>query len=319
MSNYLENLIGKNFNRLAIARPRLASRFESLPQGSGPAAGQSAALQSREQQALADGDTPPQDRPARMNQEAPANPRLTPADRLAEAPETTFWRGKQALPVSRQEGHQRQRVAPQTAGPGHSEPPSQNPVGTGKRPEEFSAQRLAAAKLNLFSAPPGPQTDRVIGEPEKPDRRPAVQPVEPAHRFNQTSQVKAETHLPEAPNRGSSAIRRPINAPQAEARERDAEPIDRAFARQSDRRTVEPRAALRRESQLSGEGQRRPLEKAAGQAEAPALPPTINVTIGRIEVRATAPPSAAPRQQKRTAPTMSLEEYLRRRDRGGAK
>jgi hypothetical protein len=319
MSNYLENLIGKNFNRLAIARPRLASRFESLPQGGWPAAGDSAALQSREQQALADADSPSRDRPAPMYQEAPANPRLTPADRPAEALETTVWRGNQPLPGDRQPGHQGQRVAPQTARPSYSEPPSRNPVEAEKAPKELSAQRLAAAKLNPFSAPPRPQTDRVIAEPERRERHPSVQPVEPGHRLNQTAQVKPETLLPEAPHRGSTAIRRPINLLQEEAREREAELVDRALSQQRERRTVEPRAALRRESQLSAEGQRRPLEKAAGQAEAPALTPTINVTIGRIEVRATAPPTAAPRQQKRTAPTMSLEEYLRRRDRGGAK
>jgi len=46
--------------------------------------------------------------------------------------------------------------------------------------------------------------------------------------------------------------------------------------------------------------------------------PTIQVTIGRIEVRATSP-AAPPQKQKAASPAMSLEEYLgRRARRGGA-
>lgn len=44
-------------------------------------------------------------------------------------------------------------------------------------------------------------------------------------------------------------------------------------------------------------------------------PPTIHVTIGRIEVKA-APPAAAPKHRAAASPTMSLEEYLRRRPGG---
>jgi len=44
----------------------------------------------------------------------------------------------------------------------------------------------------------------------------------------------------------------------------------------------------------------------------------INVTIGRIEVRATPPPVAAPRSSNQKPPVMSLDDYLRQRSgRGG--
>jgi hypothetical protein len=46
---------------------------------------------------------------------------------------------------------------------------------------------------------------------------------------------------------------------------------------------------------------------------------TIQVTIGRVEVRATPPsPAARTQQQQKPAPSkMSLEEYLKQRSRGG--
>src|SRR5262249_17103988 len=43
----------------------------------------------------------------------------------------------------------------------------------------------------------------------------------------------------------------------------------------------------------------------------------INVTIGRIEVRATPPPSAAARSSNQKPPVMSLDDYLRQRSGGG--
>jgi hypothetical protein len=57
----------------------------------------------------------------------------------------------------------------------------------------------------------------------------------------------------------------------------------------------------------------------AGQTPVPLAgepPPTIQVTIGRIEVRAM-PPPASPTQSRRASPIMTLEEYLRQRSHGG--
>jgi hypothetical protein len=52
--------------------------------------------------------------------------------------------------------------------------------------------------------------------------------------------------------------------------------------------------------------------------EQPAPAPTIQVTIGRIEVRATPPPPAPPQSQQRsTPPIMSLDQYLQQRSKGG--
>jgi hypothetical protein len=51
--------------------------------------------------------------------------------------------------------------------------------------------------------------------------------------------------------------------------------------------------------------------------EAPAPEPVIQVTIGRIEVRATPPAVQPPRPRPVAQTGVSLEEYLRRRSRRG--
>jgi hypothetical protein len=49
------------------------------------------------------------------------------------------------------------------------------------------------------------------------------------------------------------------------------------------------------------------------QSRNPAVAPSINVTIGRIEVRATPPPPARSQPARASAPITSLDEYLRQR------
>jgi hypothetical protein len=61
---------------------------------------------------------------------------------------------------------------------------------------------------------------------------------------------------------------------------------------------------------------RQPLSIPAAQ-QSPSTP-TIHVTIGRIEIRAT-PPSAPPQRPRAAAPVMGLDEYLRQRNAGGSR
>jgi hypothetical protein len=72
---------------------------------------------------------------------------------------------------------------------------------------------------------------------------------------------------------------------------------------------AQPRVARSMEAKVSAE---------AALNEAVEAAPVINITIGRVEVRATHAP-AAPRQQSNSTPPMSLDDYLRRRAGGGSR
>jgi hypothetical protein len=61
----------------------------------------------------------------------------------------------------------------------------------------------------------------------------------------------------------------------------------------------------------SNEGQ--PSQNLTGPAGSPEATPTVHVTIGRVEVRATPPPNPPQKVQRNRAPIMSLDEYLRQR------
>lgn len=79
----------------------------------------------------------------------------------------------------------------------------------------------------------------------------------------------------------------------------------------------EPGRALRVEVRPAPAAERRIAPRQVAEAP-PAAPPTIQVTIGRIEVRAApAPPAARPAPA--AGPALSLDDYLRQRNRGGSR
>jgi hypothetical protein len=59
-----------------------------------------------------------------------------------------------------------------------------------------------------------------------------------------------------------------------------------------------------------------PRKRGRAQAAARAELPPVEVTIGRVEVHAVVAPASAARSQ-RTAPRLSLDQYLRERHGGG--
>lgn len=99
----------------------------------------------------------------------------------------------------------------------------------------------------------------------------------------------------------------------ARERERRGEDADESHAPRQVRRgressgAIEPRPVPRRERAAAARD---------AQRERAEAPPTINVTIGRVEVRATQGPPPSPRRAEDAAPRMSLDDYLRRRRNG---
>jgi len=85
--------------------------------------------------------------------------------------------------------------------------------------------------------------------------------------------------------------------------------IERVVQERSDR--VQPQASQARFAPRATAPQSRKAEQPPPAVE----PPTIHVTIGRIEVRATSPAAAA-KHSPRSTSTLSLDEYLRSRDGG---
>lgn len=82
------------------------------------------------------------------------------------------------------------------------------------------------------------------------------------------------------------------------------------------RSTIRPVTAL---SQTPVPSFRRNHSASSIPAVTPASPPTINVTIGRIEIKAVSPASTSTPSQRQTpaSHTMSLNEYMRLHTRGG--
>jgi hypothetical protein len=91
---------------------------------------------------------------------------------------------------------------------------------------------------------------------------------------------------------------------------RSSEDADESHASRHARRaresssTIEPKHAPRREHRTAAR------DTSNARAE---VAPTINVTIGRVEVRATQAQASAPRRVEAQTPRTSLDEYLRRR------
>ena len=95
-----------------------------------------------------------------------------------------------------------------------------------------------------------------------------------------------------------------------------------SFADPADRRiVVQPRVSPLPQSTSESdirysEGYQSRREQILQQRAEPQTP-TINVTIGRIEVKALPPAATTPPPRKPTPSLMSLDEYMRRRNAGG--
>lgn len=88
-----------------------------------------------------------------------------------------------------------------------------------------------------------------------------------------------------------------------------------------EKQTVQPVVVTVRPAQRPREEQATPtlpLRPMPREQRPRASAPTVHVTIGRVEVRAVMPPTATPKIESSAAPKISLEEYLKARNRASA-
>jgi hypothetical protein len=105
----------------------------------------------------------------------------------------------------------------------------------------------------------------------------------------------------ESGEKGSSALTPASETKRAESPAAEEPITEKIFPRQQ----IQPAAMLRSALSRIPQSQARPAQATSE--------PSIHVTIGRVEVRATLPAPARPQPPRVSAPTMSLNEYLRKR------
>jgi hypothetical protein len=177
------------------------------------------------------------------------------------------------------------------------------------------------------TSPPPPERNR-------PLRRAKIAPVEEEHEI---APDRPARRRPLAENPGvkpppllpnESREKGPVLPPvQPERVERETTPPLRIVEQISAKETV-PAGSLQRPPSLTpvsarkGEKETQPAPRQKPKAEAidlaPNSPPSIQITIGRLEIRASAPPPAAAARPRPASPRLSLEDYLGARS-GGRK
>ncbi|HEV7401755.1 MAG TPA: hypothetical protein VGO11_02470 [Chthoniobacteraceae bacterium] len=148
-----------------------------------------------------------------------------------------------------------------------------------------------------------------VGEvvPARPPAGDDAEPVEPAAPRPRPA-VAALASLQRPPDRDAPRVSEHVTSTAAAAPAPAIEPIAKPGAQVP----VPPPALVPMPPaprMRAGENARR---------DAPAPPPAIHVTIGRLEIRAQMPPPGSPRARPSKTAATDLAEYLRRRSGGGA-
>lgn len=181
------------------------------------------------------------------------------------------------------------------------------PGDPGKSRTEAAFSR--SKRQGLGEAPPFPKAPPRFPV-EKRDERSDSQPRPPFHELSATPapEILEPTSVPFSPPMVSQEGTRVVVEPKIIARPgsggapEEPPPLPNGKSRTA----VQPEIIVHRNS-----------PKAAAVPAPPSAnePPAIHVTIGRVEVRAVMSPSAPPKVASRAAPKLSLEDYLKQRNR----
>jgi hypothetical protein len=330
MSDFLNNLAARSLGLAEVVRPRAASLFEGVLDARPSAAfevGHFAEPPSRSS-SPPDGDEREQghaiapvtsDPPGRQPIEGSWSPWVRRASSPAvEGPEAR----PPGPPVAPARSRDRSRVSPTSMNEHLGPSRDLGPMGVSRRQ----------------AVPPAVETDAEARSPEPvtalAPQLPDVLPVLPPSAVRPSETDEFRRSGPDSPTTRASHVRngangsetvqstawrepvRPVNeglrgsfelSPSAVSHGEPTAPLSPGTGEPA-RVVVQPRVALY--SEPVGPARSRPAVIAE---------PTIQVTIGRVEVRATHPAPPVTPRERRTPAAMSLEEYLRRRADGSAR
>jgi hypothetical protein len=349
-NDYLGNLVAKSLDLGEVVQPRPASLFEPSPLAGMSTVGESLALESMDDEPTT-WDAPA---PTWSGVEQPVSPpRASAPSRTAEPdqPGPGAFPSAAIQPLNQLTQHP---LPPGSTATQQTETrPGPNPTHTRNVPDPGLLVQLRGVNPSLPSMEPAPSADRPEGTPlvtgakanqassrdvAESDGRsslePAVQQVRvehvvtrsmpPATPVTQTEAARSEDVLTWESHRQVKVERiiAPSIRPVTPIKETKATPSDdesQPTSKPADPRP-EPPLAQDRLAPIGATPEivpyLEPVAPARTQALAPEAGPTIHVTIGRVEVRATPAPAARKRTRSRP-PVMSLDDYLRQRSGGG--
>ena len=283
MSDYLGNLAARSLEPAQAVRPRLASRFEPVPSATSPFQAEPATLFETAVEETAVAPAPTRGpRPVVAPRE-----RMAPPEPVEEEPSAPPRRRRtRRAPVVEEAEPVPERSRPEPASAAVAAPV---PVAVAPLQKRFAGRGVLPSE----ASPPGPLSTGV----ERGNDTQAKELVVPVVR----AVVRDESDRPIAPDR--SPLSTPVERGTGGEASRASRPKDRQPAQREPASTVlQPKITV--------------IERTPPpHREAPA--PTIQVTIGRIEVRATPAAKAPARERPAAQPALSLEEYLRQRYKGG--
>jgi hypothetical protein len=339
MSDFLTNLVARNLEPATEIKPRLASLYEPpQPVGGilyGPASGPLIGPKSPFASGL--------EETAETVDAAPFNP--------AERVLTEQQRRAQSLAsnqATRQISSRRQRGDARDSSISDLSPEPSQP------PPSFISPASAARLINWSTnqppqtqptAPPPETSSQTRSGPKNSQLVPATASDEartgPATRSTGVERTDASAKVAPAQELAPSPVQTPDAARQrTRARETEhslsrdeSDALDQRSAGHETRAAINspltPHLSHHQDASASGEthtpagvfirpqvtrkSEPDPTERVAAPQE---TAPTINVTIGRIEVRANTSTESKPRPQQKQTPTTSLDEYLRQRAQG---
>jgi hypothetical protein len=303
MSNYLDHLIARSLNQAETVQPRLPSLFEPLPWAVGQNQLSDISLEQPDVTVASEETELAERSPFQMPKLQPAQLRSPPpTDRLTSTVD---------------------RLSPTPAEKTSLVPPA-SPFLPSPPPTVLPSPPLASEEIQSHSSPllsPSTTSTELEATPSGNSPKTAALPaIQPAVVQQQIIVERVEQPLPIWQQQEILPIQPmpPVELPPHEPQP----PLNQAIAPTLAETTIAatqppiPRSPTAAVVQPQITPSRQPVIATTEPVKPPQPTPTIQVTIGRIEVRAT---PAAPVQPKPrpASPAMSLDEYLRQR--GGAK